>query len=81
MTKSDNADKAIKKLFPSEVTRIGLIAHRLNYLKESEQVLATHCAPKFWSTKVWLELLAIYTERKDVKYGHELLDSIGLTNY
>lgn len=67
LTKEDNADKAIKKLFPSELTRLGLIAHRLNYLKESEHLFATYCAQKFWSTKVWLELVAIYTERKDVK--------------
>ena len=67
LTKGEFADKAIKKLFPSELTRIGIIAHRLEYFKESEQLFATHCAQKFWSTKVWLELVEIYTERKDVK--------------
>eukprot|EP00029_Vermamoeba_vermiformis_P007246 TRINITY_DN3082_c0_g1_i1.p1 TRINITY_DN3082_c0_g1~~TRINITY_DN3082_c0_g1_i1.p1 ORF type:complete len:709 (-),score=261.53 TRINITY_DN3082_c0_g1_i1:34-2160(-) len=67
LTKGEFAEKAVKKLFPSELTRIGLIAHRLEYLKESEHLFATYCAHKFWSTKVWLELVAIYTERKDVK--------------
>lgn len=44
-----------------------MIAHRLEYLKEAEHLFATYCAHKFWSTKVWLELVSIYTERKDVK--------------
>lgn len=67
LTKGEFAEKAVKKLFPAELTRIGMIAHRLEYLKESEHLFATYCAPKFWSTQVWLELVAIYTERKDVK--------------
>jgi hypothetical protein len=67
LTKGEFAEKAVKKLFPAELTRIGMIAHRLEYLKEAEHLFATYCAHKFWSTKVWLELVSIYTERKDVK--------------